>query len=339
MKTVIPILFLLIALIACTDKDQSASQNKSSIFARVENVPDSIKIDDIIIYNLFKYQILAHNDNSFDSTLIINKVYNVQPKIWKDLYGVLFDSEMFTTSKGMVKWNQVIFDDKRDSIVSRVNALLDLNFDSTLKASLSGLKRLTGRTPKNIQLSIILAPVEGIGFGGIENDAFILDLLDNNFDVINMVQEGIPHEFNHFIYEPTREMDPNKDTPLRLTIDEGFACYYTYKYFDGKISKAQSVEQMTEKDWEWYLLHEKEIYTKCAQYFYYSGDEDPLRKLGDEMDAPKTLFYWLGFRIVEFYVNAHGPDSWKDIYDLSVKEVLERSQYEKFIGESRGTNH
>lgn len=329
----ITILFLSIISIACTDKDQSTSKDKSSIFVKVENVPDSIKIDDIVIYNLFKYQILAHRDNSFDSTLIVNKVYNAHPKIWKDLYGVLFDREMFTTTKGMVKWNLEIFDEKRDSIESRVNALLDLNFDSTLQASLEGIKKLTGRTPANIRLSIILAPVEGIGFGGIENDAFILDLLDNNFDVINMVQEGIPHEFNHFIYEPTRVNDPNKDRPLRLTIDEGFACYYTYKYFDGKISKAQAVEQMTEEEWEWYLLHEKEIYNRCSRYFYYSGDEDPLRNLGDEMDAPKTLFYWLGFRIVEFYVNAHGPDSWTDIYDLSVKEVLDRSQYKQYIEE------
>lgn len=218
----ITILFLSILSIACTNKDHSANETDQSIFVKVEEIPDS--------------------------ALVVNKVYHAQPKIWNDLYGVLFDSEMFTTTQGMVKWNREIFNEKRDSIESRVNALLDLKFDSTLQASLEGFIELTGRRPENVRLSIILAPVEGIGFGGIENDAFVLDLLDNNFDVKNMVQEGIPHEFNHFIYEPTRENDPNRDTPLRLTIDEGFACYYIYKYFDGKISKAQAVEQMTEKD-------------------------------------------------------------------------------------------
>jgi hypothetical protein len=327
------IISLFILSLGCNEGNKEKSANELSIFDKVEKVPDSIKINDIIIYNLFKYQILAHKNNSFDSTLIINKVYNAQPKIWKELYGVLFDHEMFTTTQGMVKWNKEIFHENKDSIESRVNTLLDIKFDSTFQASLEGMKKLTGRTPKNIRLSIILAPVEGIGFGGMENDAFILDLLDNNFDVINMVQEGIPHEFNHFIYEPTRENDPNKDTPLRLTIDEGFACFYTYKYFEGKISKAQAVEQMTEKDWNWYLQHEKEIYNKCSPYFFYSGDDDPLRKLGGEMNAPKTLFYWLGFRIIEFYVNEHEPDSWKDIYDLPVKEVLERSKYKKYIDE------
>ncbi len=315
------------------NKKSKVIKTELSLFSKLEKVPDSIKIDDITVYNLFKHQILAHKNNTFDSSLIIEKVFKRQPKIWNDLYGVLFDKEMFTTNEGMIGWNKKIYHTKKDSIESRVNKLLNIKFDSVLKANLSGLKNLTGRSPKNVKLSIILAPIEGIGFGGMENDAFILDLLDNNFDVINMVQEGIPHEFNHFIYEPTRNEDPNKDTPLRLTIDEGFACFYTYKYFDGKISKPQSVEQMTEEEWQWYLLHEKEIYQKCSSYFYYNGDEDPLRKLGSEMESPKTLFYWLGFRIVEFYASKHGDDSWKDLYELPVKEVLEKSGYEEYIND------
>lgn len=328
-----PAAFILTTLlfIFCKAETKAQENNELSFFDRVENIPDSIKIDDIVIYNLFKYQVLAHKNGSFDSTMIIEKVYNAQPKIWNELYGVLFDSVMFTTYAGMAKWNKEIFIKRNNTITSRVNKLLDAKFDSTLRASLKGIKALTGRTPQNIRLSIIFAPLEGIGFGGIKSDAFVLDLLDNNNDVINLVQEGIPHELNHFIYEPTREKDPDKDSPLRLTIDEGFACFYAYKYFAGKISKARAVEAMTKDEWDWYLLHEKEIFNKCAPHFFYKGREDPLRKLGPEMKAPKTLFYWLGFRIIEFYVEKHGSDSWKDIYDMPVKEVLDKSGYREYI--------
>ncbi len=324
-------LILLFFLFFSCNKKNKITKNELSLFNKLEKVPDSIKVDDITVYNLFKHQILAHKNNTFDSSLIKEKVFKRQPKIWHDLYGVLFDKEMFTTSEGMIAWNKKIYHDKKDSIESRVNKLLNIKFDSVLKSNLKGLKELTGRSPKNVKLSIILAPIEGIGFGGMENDAFILDLLDNNFDIINMVQEGIPHEFNHFIYEPTREMDSNKDTPLRLIIDEGFACFYTYKYFDGKISKPQAVEQMTQKEWQWYVLHEKEVYQKCSSYFYYNGEDDPLRKLGLEMKSPKTLFYWLGFRIVESYTNKHGDNSWKDIYKLPVQDVLEKSGYAEYV--------
>ncbi len=317
---------------ACREKSHVQHPNQDdSFFQQVRLIPDSIHVDDIVIYNLFKYQILAHSKNSFDSAMIVGKVYRRQPKIWNELYGILFDSVMFSTAQGMIDWNRRIFREREDSIRSRVTRLMDVRFDSALRASITGMKRLTGHTPDNVRLSIILSPMEGIGFGGIERDAFILDLIDNNFDVVEMVEEGIPHELNHFIYEPRRESDPDRDTPLRLTIDEGFACYYAYRYFDGKISKARAVEQMTEDDWSWYMHHEKEIYEKCAQHFFYQGNNDPLRNLGPELGAPKTLFYWLGFRIVEAYVERHGKDSWKDIYDLPVREVLKKSGYPEYV--------
>ncbi len=66
--------FLFIIVFGCNEKYKSKSVNEISFFDKVEKIPDSIKIDDIVIYNLFKYQILAHKNNSFDSTLLINKV-------------------------------------------------------------------------------------------------------------------------------------------------------------------------------------------------------------------------------------------------------------------------
>lgn len=333
LRTLLIIGTTLLALGCSNSKKEgiTISDPKQSFFEQVKEIPDSIMVGDMVVYNLFKDQILAHQNNSFDSLMIIDNVYKRHQKIWTELYAVLFDKAMFSTETGMVDWNKTIFKEKRDSIESRVGRLMQSRFSEKLESALRGLEELTGRTPKGIRLSIILSPFEGIGFGGMENDAFILDLLDNNFDVVNMVEEGIPHELNHFIYDPTRTSDPHKETPLRLTIDEGFACFYTYKYFNKSISKAQAVEQMSNTDWQWYLTHEKEVYLKCKPFFYYQGDEDPLRQLSKELNAPKTLFYWLGFRIVEFYVQEHGEESWLDIYDLPVKEVLEKSGYQEYI--------
>ena len=44
-------------------------------------------------------------------------------------------------------------------------------------------------------------------------------------------------------------------------------------------------------------------------------------------DAPKTLNYWLGFRIVEAYVKKHGKESWKDIYTKPISEIYRQSGY------------
>ncbi|MEM6525817.1 MAG: DUF2268 domain-containing putative Zn-dependent protease [Bacteroidota bacterium] len=320
-----------ILIIAFSTLSLSFNSFGQSVFKKAEKVPDSVKVGDVTIYNLFKYQILAHQNNSYDSIMIIDKVYKRHKKIWTELYGVLFDKSMFSSESGMINWNRHIYKENKDSIESRVIRLIELDFSKKLELAIQGIEKLTERSPENIKLSIILSPFEGIGFGGIENDAFVLDLLDNNFDVVNMVEEGIPHELNHFIYDPTRMNDPNKDTPLRLTIDEGFACFYTYKYFDGSISKPQAVEQMNNKEWQWYLDHEKEVYQKCEPFFFYQGNDDPLRQLNQDLNAPKTLFYWLGFRIIEFYTQKYGENSWLDIYELPVNEVLEKSGYKQYI--------
>jgi len=48
-------------------------------------------------------------------------------------------------------------------------------------------------------------------------------------------------------------------------------------------------------------------------------------------NAPKTLYYWLGFRIVERYVDLHGENSWREIYKMNVQEVLDKSDYKNYI--------
>lgn len=91
---------------------------------------------------------------------------------------------------------------------------------------------------------------------------------------------------------------------------------------------------MSEQDWEWYLKNEKELYLKLKPYFEdESGDNPLLRNEQHKLfpNAPKSLNYWLGFRIIESYVKQNGDDSWKDIYEMNVPEVLDKSCYEKYI--------
>ena len=91
---------------------------------------------------------------------------------------------------------------------------------------------------------------------------------------------------------------------------------------------------MTKENWDWYVKNEKEIFTKTKAYFQDSSENNPLLRNDKHKlfpDAPKSLNYWLGFRIISEYVKKHGPDSWKDIYKLTAKEVLEKSGYDKLF--------
>ena len=91
---------------------------------------------------------------------------------------------------------------------------------------------------------------------------------------------------------------------------------------------------MNESDWNCYLANEKKLFKGLKQYFQDESGNNPLLindKLQLFKDAPKSLNYWLGFRIIEKYVEKNGTDSWKDIYELNVQDVLEESGYEQYI--------
>lgn len=305
-------------------------------YEKIENISDSIQIENITIVNLFKHQILAHKNTAFDSALISRKVYRPQQKLWDSCYGVIFGDEngkKFNNPAGMVKWNKTLLDDHRQNLVKRTKIITDINLNRFIRNNLRKFSRLVPYQPK-AKISLLFTPITGIGFGGCNAEQFALELNNPEIDISYTLNKGLPHELNHLVYEKFRNSDPDRNTALSQTIDEGFACYFTYLFFDEKISQHEAVENMTKEQWEWYIGHEKEIYNKVKPFFTDSSGSNPLLR-NDRLklfpDAPKTLNYWLGFRIISKYVEKHGIHSWKDIYTLTAKEVLDGSGYQEYI--------
>lgn len=322
-------------------KEGDGSQ-EPDVFAQLEQIPDSIRVGDITVYNSFKHQLLANRGSSYDSALIMNKVYKQHQALWKGCYAMIFGEEnasKFNTAEGMVQWNKRLYAEDSVFMKDRVRELLQYNIDSILMASSKGFSELIPSHRPQATISIAFAPLQGILFGGCDQSMFILDLMEKEADIRRVLTEGFPHEINHLAYEPVRAKDPHGATALGQTIDEGLACYYTYQFFDGKISKARAVENMTAAEWNWYIQHEKEIFNKSKPYLFTSSSVATPYSCNCGMhrgkklfpDAPHSLCYWLGFRIMEFYEKNNGEGSWKEVYELPVKEVLRRSGYEEYI--------
>lgn len=332
MKKTLSFLFLFFILLC------SAQYNadKSFDYKKLEQISDSIKIENIVIHNLFKHQLLAHQNNRYDSARIVKNVYFPHKKLWDSCYGVIFGDEngkLFNNPGGMIKWNKTLYESNRKQWEDKANILLGINIKKVFKENLSKFSKLVPYQPK-AKISLIFTPLTGISFGGCNNEQFALELNNNDVNIPYALEKGLPHELNHMVYEHFRRNDANGDSALSQTIDEGFACYFTYIFFDRKIEKSEAVENMTQPNWNWYIKNEKEIFTKLKPYFSDTSGNNPLLR-NDRLklfpDAPKSMNYWLGFRIIEKYVEKHGPASWKDIYHLTAKEVLEKSGYEQYI--------
>lgn len=332
-EKIIPIfiLGLLFWVLSCKDaaKENKSENSEIEFINRIEKLSDSIKINDIVIKNLFKSQILAHRGADFDSLMIIEKVYRPHQELWDNCYAMIFgqeNSSKFNTTHGMVEWNRTLYPENRAFFNQRAKELLNINIDSTLNVNLKRFGKLVPYSPK-AQISILFTPFQGIGFGGCSNQEFCFELNNKDYDVAYSMEKGIPHELNHLTNEPLISNKQSFGTALYLTTEEGFACYFTWAFFNGNITKWEAVENMTEKDWDWYLQREKDIYKSVKPYFDdKSGDNPLLRNDTSQLypNAPKTLYYWLGFRIVENYVKQHGQDSWKELYGMDAKEILKK---------------
>jgi hypothetical protein len=309
-------LLLAVLVLSCSSRKVSLNPN-DSLIVNLSKVPDSIKIDNIIVHNLFKSQILAHKNGQYDSLLIVKNVYRAHQQLWDNCYAMIFGEEnarKFNNPAGMVAWNKSFYLTNKTAFDKRASQLLSMNFDGVLNTNLKKFNKLVTYHPK-ATISILFTPLQGLIFGGCTSDQFALELNPLSNDLEDIINKGIPHELNHLAYEPNRVKDPNKSTALAQVIDEGFACYFTWEFFDRKLPKYSFVENMTEADWNWYIAHEKEIFKKVNIYFDDKTGNNPLLMNGKFKlfpDAPKTLFYWLGFRIIEAYVEKHGPKSWQN---------------------------
>lgn len=332
MKITIPILFILV-MASCSI---TPTVKNDFEFREIEKISDRVKIENITIINVFKYQILAHKNKVFDSAMIVKNVYEPHQKLWDSCYGVIFGDEnakRFNNKHGMIEWNKTLLDKNRQQLAAQARTITGIHLNHLIKNSLTKFSKLVPYQPA-AKISLLFTPIDGIGFGGCSADQFALELNNPSVEIAYTLEKGLPHELNHLVYEKFRNRDPDRNSALSQTIDEGFACYFTYVFFDKKISEYEAVENMSKENWDWYIAHEKEIFTKVKSYFSDASGNNPLLR-NDRIklfpDAPKTLNYWLGYRIVAKYVEKYGKDSWKDLYTSTPKDVLKKSGYEDYI--------
>ncbi len=140
-----------------------------------------------------------------------------------------------------------------------------------------------------------------------------------------------PHELNHLIYESS--VGNQERSVLSHCLNEGFAVYVNELYWRNKgdqpdystaMSLAYSDDELTQAVKEWDYI---------SAYFlerYKSKDKEVIDQFGTrnhriKKELPGAIGYFIGYKIVDSYVQLHGTDSWKDIYHLSPEVVLTRS--------------
>jgi len=320
-----------ICLLSCQTIESMTSSDKEPTKLVVA---DSVMVGNIVVYNGFKHQINFSAQNFIDSSLISDNLYFRHQILWDSCYGVIFgpdNSRKFQSIQGMISWNRSIFKDEGSRIDSISEILISYNLDSLYDNHVLRFNQLGYQTP-SARITFAFTPLTGVGFGGCSNDQFIYELNNPEYDIIYALEKGFPHEIYHMLNEDRLEIQ-DEFTALDLSINEGLACYMTEKdFFKGKISSQEAVEDMNLDDWEYYLRNEKAIFKEMKPYFDDVTGDNPLLQKSQSVkfkDAPRSIYYWLGYRIIESFVAENPGVKIDTLLSIPYNDIYKYSKYEE----------
>lgn len=164
--------------------------------------------------------------------------------------------------------------------------------------------------------------------GGFGNGRMVIDLMHPK-STAQYIQFILPHEINHQIFDFSATPDSSAKGLYRC-INEGFAVYM-HRYITQSALPLETYFQYTKEELLFCQENEELIFNKL-QPFLLTNNPDHALALADRgqhifKKGPGAIGYYVGFKICESYVNNNGPNSWRDIYTMSVRDILAKTKY------------
>jgi hypothetical protein len=165
--------------------------------------------------------------------------------------------------------------------------------------------------------------------GGLTGGRMLIDFFglprDRGLDDVRLT---LPHELNHIVFGDHHRADPDGRTLLFRIINEGFATYVADQYWGDSLTTA-AAHGYTPAQLDTAIAHEAELWA-MARPLFASTDRGVISRwvatsAHVKPELPGKIGYFLGYQIVAGYVRAHGPGSWKQLYDMPVAQILRES--------------
>lgn len=320
-------LLLIIAVvgISCNSKP-GEKKGINEVASTVEKTANALEIIDISQKQLALYNMHQDTDSAIRAKIFRDSLYYPYQDIWDGYVNGRETFDLVAEHYGIRKIAEL--NEKNKLFYSKKNngALLDAFFKVR-----DGMEKLTGHKPKG-KWYLLYGPSLA-NLGGVGEGVMFIDFAFPENKNLKSVINWFPHELNHQILSNT-SIDTSHNVLARC-IDEGFATYVNKLYWNNiegnkdyslAMSLSYSEEELkaADEDWDFVLTFFKENYL--------SVDKSIINKFGAQNEKlkenlPGKIGYLIGYRIVENYVGLHGSDSWKDIYDLSFEELLDKSEF------------
>ena len=277
----------------------------SSVFSQ----KSKLEINDIAAKELRLLK--KYYNQKIDSTKLIKEIYAPHEQMWKGYLGNSSDFMKWVNSKSLDDVNKWMSNEN-------INPVMLAEY---LRVFERKMFFITGEKPHG-KWYIFYGPA-WTNLGGLGSGEMLIDLANKNNTSNDVITFVYPHELNHQIYH--KIINESEDKVLNRILDEGFASYVNYIFYQKKNSKAKELSY-TEDEFKTCQANDMALIGYLAKH-YTSKDE----KFADDLasrsykineNLPGGIAYYLGFRIVEEYVKNHGEHSWKEIYKKKPIDVL-----------------
>lgn len=277
---------------------------------------NSLELTDLSQTQIGLMQRYQHSDSITRKKVFTDSVYTPYKEFWNGYLGNADDvsSWMNDAMKLLPEWKI-----KNETIDGK---LLVKHFREVAEK----MTQLTGYSPKG-KWYIVYGPA-WTDLGGLGDFAMLIDLAHKSNSSNERILRMFPHELTHQIMT---NINPHHDSSaVGSIIGEGFAVWMNQKYWGKKYTLAENLGYSEEE----LQFCDKNI-TALKQFLVssiYSTDEaiiNVFRNRSDKLNEklPGAIGYYMGYLIVEAYVQKFGPESWKDIFLKSPKEIYELSGF------------
>ena len=316
-----------------------SQDTEQSLLERLKNIDTELPLSDgnLLIVNVYKVQAIVLHETRGQAQeqiaeQLVTEVFKPFIGLWNSYLG---DEKTFRD------WFIPKLLNKEHPIHSKLEDILSVDFNPLFEGTVAKIEAMTGRQPKGRWYLIFGSAATNLGgFGGGD---MVIDF-SSRFSTPEQIRFALPHEIHHQIFGRLKENDPDAGTVLDRIISEGFATYFNYLYWNNEgqeISPAKSVGY-TEQEWAWSLEHELQILNEAKKYLSSKerSDINTFLSRSDKLfnESPTAIGYFVGFRICQAYVDRHGEQSWKDLFELPLRKILVSCAYEEYIHKLASTH-
>lgn len=255
-------------------------------------------------------------DTIIRSKVFIDSLYTPYQVFWNGYLGKADDVEGWL-SRSLVKLPE--WEKKNESINGAILRQQFYKFACKMK-------KITGYAPEG-SWYVVYGPA-WTDLGGLGNFAMLIDLAHANNNTNETIIKMFPHELTHQIMT---NVNKHKDcSAISAIIGEGFAVWMNQKYWKRKFTLAQNLGYTDEE-----LLQCDKSMESLKKFFdknKYSNDKDIVsvfRSRDDKLNQklPGAIGYYIGYHVIESYIQKNGKDSWKDVFLKDAKEIYENSGF------------